>query len=86
MTVGIGADGKWDACLDQWQAKVGDQWDSVSGRDIIWRSRSSKTPELLVQLIKRPDTSEEERPRYFRALDFQKGPAKEKALQSLLLP
>ena len=82
--LGIGAEGKWDACLEKWQAKVGDQWKSPAGRDIVWRSRGRKSADLLVQLIADKTTSEQDRPRYFRALDFQSGPAKEKALQSLL--
>ncbi len=52
--LGIGADQNWDRFLDAYLTKVGDQWNSPSGRDIIWRSRrarhqncwsrSSKTP------------------------------------------
>ena len=82
--LGIGADGRWDVCLEQWRAKVGDQWNLPAGRDIVWRSRASTTPEMLAQLITHKDTREEEKARYFRALDFHSGPAKEKALQSLL--
>ena len=82
--LGIGANGKWDDCLAKWQAKVGDQWDSPAGRDIVWRSRAKRTPDMLVKLIQHSDTSKQEQPRYFRALDFQEGPAKDKALESLL--
>ena len=38
--LGIGADQNWDAFLDAYLSKVGDQWNSPVGRDIIWRSRA----------------------------------------------
>ena len=84
--LGIGADGKWDACFSEWQSTVGENWITKAGRDIIWRSRAAQAPELIAKVIKHKDTPEEEKARYFRALDFHSGAAKEKALQSLLLP
>jgi hypothetical protein len=83
--LGIGADQNWDACLAAYLAKVGDQWNSPAGRDIIWRSRAAKTPELLAKIVKDPSTKKEDRPRYLRAFDFQaKSPEKEQALLELL--
>ena len=83
--LGIGADQNWDAYLDAFLAKAGAQANSPPARDIIWRSRAKKTPELLVKIIKDPGTKKEEQPRYLRALDFQpKSPEKDKALQDLL--
>jgi putative membrane-bound dehydrogenase-like protein len=83
--LGIGADQNWDTFLDAYLAKAGDQWNSPTGRDIIWRSRAHKTPELLAKIIKDPSTKKEDQPRYLRAFDFQaKSPEKEKALQDLL--
>lgn len=81
--LGIGADGQWDACLDAYLAE-GDPTTSAAGRDIVWRSRSKRTPALLVRLIKNPATPEPDRARYFRAFDFQSGPEKEAALLDLL--
>jgi hypothetical protein len=83
--LGIGADRNWDTYLDAFLAKAGDKWNTPAGRDIIWRSRAKKTPELLVKIVKDPSTKKEEQPRYMRAFDFlAKGPEKDKALQSLL--
>ena len=82
--LGIGAEGKWDACLDAYLAKVGDKWNTPAGRDVIWRSRSKKSPELLVQILKDTATTEDQQPRYLRALDFLVGPEKEAALKKLL--
>jgi putative membrane-bound dehydrogenase-like protein len=82
--LGIGADRQWDAFFDAWLADVGGQWNTPAGRDIVWRSRSQKTPALLVQIISDKNTPASERPRYFRSLDFLKGPAKDAALVQLL--
>ena len=63
---------------------IRDSWDTPAGRDIVWRSRSSKTPDLLVKILLNKKTAEEEKPRYIRALDFQSGPEKDAALIKLL--
>jgi len=52
--LGIGADGQWDKFFDAWLTKAGDRWNSPAGREIIWRSRSSKSPALLVKIIQDP--------------------------------
>ena len=82
--LGIGAEGKWDACLDAYLKNVGSKWNTPAGRDIIWRSRAKKTPELLVQILKDTATTEDQQPRYLRAFDFLAGPEKDAALKKLL--
>src|SRR5262249_52102207 len=82
--LGIGADRQWDAFLDAWLAVAGPQCNSLAGREIIWRSRSKKTPALLVNIIKDKNLSAQEREHYFRSLDFIRGPEKEAALLELL--
>jgi hypothetical protein len=74
----------WDACFAAWLDKVGDDWNTPTGRDIIWRSRAKKTPEMLARILKDPATTEDEQPRYFRAFDFLSGPEKDEALKSIL--
>jgi putative heme-binding domain-containing protein len=81
--LGIGADGDWDACLAAWLNKVGSNWKAPASRDIVWRSRAAKTPQLLAELIEDPATPAAELPRYLRAFDFLKGPEKERALVDL---
>src|SRR5438034_2541749 len=49
--LGIGADKQWDRFFDAWLAEVGDKWNTAVGRDIVWRSRSSRTPAFLVKII-----------------------------------
>ena len=82
--LGIGADEQWDEYLGAWLRKVGDDWNSAAGRDIIWRSRAKATPEYLAKLIKSDETPPETIPRYFRAFDFLSGPEKDAALLQIL--
>jgi putative membrane-bound dehydrogenase-like protein len=82
--LGIGADRQWDRYFDAWLATAGDKWNSPAGREIVWRSRSKKTPPLLVKLINDKATPEKDRARYFRSLDFIQGPEKDAALVELL--
>jgi putative membrane-bound dehydrogenase-like protein len=83
-SLGIAADKQWDAFLAAYLAKASEPWKTPAGRDILWRSRAKKTPELLVKVIQDPSTKEEDQPRYFRAFDFLTGPEKEAALKGLL--
>jgi putative membrane-bound dehydrogenase-like protein len=88
-SLGIGADGDWDACFDAWwngpahSAPGG----SKPGRiDVVWRSRSAQTPELLNQLLwiqSVGGSPPEQWPRVLRAFDFQSGPEKRAALLRL---
>jgi hypothetical protein len=82
--LGIAADKQWDAFLDAYLAKSSEPWKTPAGKDILWRSRAKKTPELLVKIMKDPALKEEEQARYFRAFDFLAGPEKDAALKSLL--
>jgi hypothetical protein len=82
--LGISADRQWDAYLDAWIASAGAQCNSPAGREIIWRSRSKKTPSLLAKIIKDKSLNASQREHYFRALDFVSGPEKDAALVELL--
>ncbi len=82
--LGIGADKQEDKFFDAWLAKVGKNWNTPAGWDIVWRSRAGKSAELLAQIIMNPAAPESERARYMRAFDFIKGPEKKAALVDLL--
>ena len=82
--LGIGADRQWDSYFAAWLKKVGDNWNTPGGRDIIWRSRAKAAMPLLAKLILDPSTTPDERVRYFRAFDFHTDPSKEAVLISLL--
>lgn len=78
--LGIGMDKQENKFFDAWLAAVGDQWNTPAGRDIVWRSRSNKAPDLLVKIITDKNTDAAQKDHYMRALDFIKGPEKEAAL------
>ena len=77
--LGIGADQDWNDCLSTWLKTVGDQWNTAAGRNLIWRSRSVETADLLAEIIQNPATPSTEIPKYLRAFDFlpegSRGPA-----------
>ncbi len=82
--LGIGADRQWDGFFDAWLTEIGDKWNTAAGRNIVWRSRSKKTPALLAKIISDKTLSAGEREHYFRAFDFLTGPEKDVALVQLL--
>jgi putative heme-binding domain-containing protein len=77
--LGIGADGahgmagpsQWDGRLAAWLAKVNGQWKTPAGREIIWRSRGTATPQMLCELIGDASITTSESLALLRALDFQ---------------
>lgn len=81
--LGIAADGQWDQFFDAWLTKVGDQWDTPGGRDIVWRCRSSKACKYLAKIIQNTQSVEQQY-RYFRAFDFHEGESKVDALTDLI--
>ena len=82
--LGVAADQQEDACFQAWLKRIGNNWNTVAGRDIIWRSRSTKAPPYLVKIITNEKTPAAERSRYLRSLDFIQGPEKEAALVELI--
>ena len=82
--LGIGASDNWDDCLSAWLEKIQNNWDTPQGREIIWRSRAKESATLIAKIIKSKETPEKERPKYFRALDFQSASQRDKALLEIL--
>jgi hypothetical protein len=82
--LGIGATGQWDSYFDAWLEEAHQQWNTPAGREIVWRSRSRKTPGLLAKIIANKDLSAAQRDHYFHSLDFINGPEKDAALLELL--
>ncbi len=81
--LGIGADKQSDAYFDAWIKRVGDQWNTPAGRDLVWRCRSPKACEYLSKIILSiPEPADQFR--YFRAFDFHEANATKTALESLL--
>ncbi len=82
--LGIGADKQWDAYFDAWLQRVGDDWNTDSGRDIVWRCRSPKACEYLSRIIlATPEPPQQYR--YFRAFDFHDPKSIQSALELLLV-
>ena len=82
--LGIGADKQWDTFIPIWQSRSAEQVNTPAGRDIIWRSRTSKALPLLAAHISDTKVDSASRLRYFRAFDFINSPEKEKTLLALL--
>jgi putative membrane-bound dehydrogenase-like protein len=82
--LGIGADGKWDTYLKAYMNKVGNEINSASAANIIWRARSESALPLLVQLIENNASTDSARLKYFRAFDFVKSSRKNLMLAKLL--
>ncbi len=81
-TLGIAADGRWDALLDAWKDAGGNP-DSAAGRDILWRSRGNQSAAALLKIINDPATTVAQLPRYFRAFDFLSGESVQTAIAEL---
>ena len=82
--LGIGADLHAESRFQAWINKVGDDWDTPVGRDIVWRMRSKETIPLLAELIQESEANTyPDRLRYFRAFDFQQDDSKQDVLASL---
>ena len=69
--LGIGADRKWDACLDAYSMLKSNP-SKAAFHDIVWRSRSTQTPVRLAEILKSSGARDDLR-RYVRAFDFQSG-------------
>jgi putative membrane-bound dehydrogenase-like protein len=80
--LGISADGNWDLYFGTWLKKVGNEWNSPAGRDIVWRSRSKEALPLLAALVRASDSRQ--MLRYFRSFDFHKDPSKQEVLSKLV--
>jgi putative membrane-bound dehydrogenase-like protein len=81
--LGIGASAStWDARLVV-VSQILWQKSPSALRDLVWRSRGTKTPKLLESILRDPATPTAQLPRYLRAFDFLTGPEKENALVRL---
>ena len=81
--LGIGASGNDELFFAAWKKKVGNNWNTAGGHDIIWRSRSKAAMPLLAEIIKSSD--EKEMLHYYRAFDFQKDASKQAVLSKLVI-
>jgi putative heme-binding domain-containing protein len=82
--LGISADPQADIYFQAWLDQAGDQVSSPSGKNLIWRMRTTKTLPMLSKLISSPQVTDEELKRYFRAFHFHKDEAKNEYLAKFL--
>ena len=83
--LGIGADGQWNNFFTSFISKMNDPLQNISGRDIVWRARTDLAVPYIAQLAAGESAPLQERLRYFRAFDFNPGPAKSKLLLQMIV-
>jgi putative membrane-bound dehydrogenase-like protein len=81
---GVGADKQWDQFFTAYVAKVKDPLQNAATRDIVWRARTDVAIPYIAKLASQKDVPINERLRYFRAFDFNKGPLKSKLLLAMI--
>ncbi len=82
--LGISADKQWDKFFAAYLVKVKDPLLSAASHDIVWRARTDKAVPYIATLASDNNTPLKNRLRYFRAFDFNTGPAKSKLLVKML--
>ncbi|HUR11185.1 MAG TPA: PVC-type heme-binding CxxCH protein [Flavitalea sp.] len=73
--LGIGANNQWDKFFPAYVNTNPDQ-QSAAFHDLVWRARTDSAVQMLAALAADAGTDLSARLRYFRAFDFNKGPAK----------
>jgi len=81
--LGIGADGRWDGRLEAWLVKTSGPKDAA-GREIVWRSRGTKSAAMQCLLIADANVTTAESLALLRALDFQDGGRTAEAVRETL--
>jgi len=83
--VGISADRQWDSFFKAWLAKTNNNpLQSQADKDIVWRARTDEAVPYLAQLAVDNNIPLAQRLRYFRAFDFNTGPAKNAVLIKII--
>jgi hypothetical protein len=82
--LGLSSDLRAAECYDAWLNAIGGNWDTPSGRDIVWRIRAPKAAEALVQIISDPSLELKDTDRYFRSLEYHDPEVRTKAMKKLL--
>ncbi|MFM9908711.1 MAG: PVC-type heme-binding CxxCH protein [Chitinophagaceae bacterium] len=82
--LGIGADQQWDKFFATYLASVKDPLLTETTRDIVWRARTERAVPFIASLAADKKIDLKKRLRYFRALDFNSGPAKANLLLKMI--
>jgi putative membrane-bound dehydrogenase-like protein len=82
--LGIAAEGQWDRFFNAWLQLVNNNWNTPTGKDLVWRARAAAALPLLAKIISDPAANPQQQLNFFRAFDFHQGNDKQKILLSLL--
>ncbi len=82
--LGIGADEQWNTFFPAYLSKVKDPLQNEASRDIVWRSRTSAATNYIAQLANDKQVALKNRLRYFRAFDYNEGPASSRLLLQMI--
>lgn len=82
--LGIGADKQWTAFFKAYLNQVKDPLQSAASKDIVWRARTDEAVPYLARLASDNNVPVQNRLRYFRAFDFNTGPAKSSYLLKMI--
>jgi len=82
--LGIAADRQWDRFFAAYVNSTGQSFQSPAFKDIIWRARTESAVTMLAELAADPADDLKNRLRYFRAFDFNSGPAKSRLLLKMI--
>lgn len=82
--LGIGADRQWDNFFKAYIAAVGDVLKDQASKDITWRARTDEAVPYIAKMAGENNVPLAQRLKYFRALDFNTGPAKSALLLKMI--
>ncbi len=82
--LGIGADEQWNTFFSAYVSKVKDPLQDSASRDIVWRSRTSAAAPYIARLANDKQLALNNRLRYFRAFDYNEGPASSRLLLQMI--
>ncbi len=82
--LGIAAMDRWDECLEAFLKSNKLEASNPVVFNIVWRSRASKTSQYIADFLTSGDVKPEMIDPLFRALDFQEGASRSKAIEQLL--
>ncbi|MBC8767136.1 PQQ-dependent sugar dehydrogenase [Arenibacter sp. BSSL-BM3] len=82
--LGIGGDLFPDLYFNTWKNKVGDNWKSEAGKEIVWRVGAKESVPMMVDLIEDKNVPSSKLASYFRAFDFKDHPNKNNYLINML--
>ncbi len=82
--LGIGADKQWDKFFNAFVSKVKDPLQNAAFRDVVWRARTEEAVPYIAKMATEESTPLLSRLKYFRAFDFNTGPAKSALLLGII--